>query len=232
MGERSRILLCSTVIGVALVAPVLPGASAEPGGGCAEVRVVNVRGTLEPQSGSLLLTPLAERIVRESGGGAVTELEYPASMAADSAVRGVENLTATVNRAAADCPEQRLVLLGYSQGARVIGNMLNGRSEVTDQAAARIDAIALFGSPLFNGADSFNRGEFDPALSGVAALPVGSAGEFSDRVRSFCAGGDRVCQGGDPVVGFGNALSPGHFAYFRNDYRDQAAVFVRERLSL
>lgn len=91
--------------------------------GCAEVRVVTVRGTLEPQFGSLLLTPLGGRIAQESGRRTtVTELEYPASTAPDSAVRGVENLTALLNETAAACPDQRLVLLGYSQGARVIGN--------------------------------------------------------------------------------------------------------------
>ncbi|GAB4587010.1 cutinase family protein [Nocardia sp. IFM 10818] len=235
MGERTRILLCSTVIGVAALAlPGLPAAADELSsgpGGCAEVRVVSVRGTLEPQIGSLLLTPLAERIARESvRSTTVTELEYPASMAQDSAVRGVENLTALVNAAAVECPDQRVVLLGYSQGARVIGNTLRARTALSDRAAGQIEAIAVFGSPLFNGAEPFNRGSYDPALSGTAALPVGALGEFTDRVRSYCAATDRVCQGGDPAAGFANALSPGHFAYFGNGYREQAAAFVHERL--
>ncbi|GAB3206182.1 cutinase family protein [Nocardia tengchongensis] len=235
MRERSRILLCSTAtVAAALALPVLPIASAEPSpstSGCAEVRVVTVRGTLEPQTGSLLLTPLAKRIAQESGRSTtVTELEYPASTAPDSPGRGVENLTALVNEAAAGCPNQQLVLLGYSQGSRVIGNTLRTRTALTDQAAAQIDAIAVFGSPLFNGADPFDRGNYNPALSGFAALPVSALGEFTDRVRSYCDAADRVCQGGDPAAGFGNALSPGHFAYFVNDYRDQAAAFVREQL--
>lgn len=235
MRELSRILVCSTAIAAAtLAAPVLPAASAGPSNGstgCAAVHIISVRGTLEPQSGSLLLTPLAQQIARETGRGTTaTELEYPASMASDSSVLGVENLTAAVNTAAAECPEQRLVLLGYSQGARVVGNTLRARTALTDQAAARIAAIAVFGSPLFNGADPFDRGSFDPALSGTAALPVGALGEFTDRVRSYCAAADRVCQGGDPAIGFANALSPGHFAYFVNDYRSQAAAFVQERL--
>lgn len=212
----------------------LPTAAAAPPAGpagCAELRVVTVRGTLEPQIGSLLLTPLGKRIAQESGRSAtVTELEYPASMAPDSAVRGVENLTALLNTTAAACPDQQLVLLGYSQGARVIGNTLSARTAVTVQAAARIDAIALFGSPVFNGGEPYNRGSFDPALSGLAPLPTGALAEFADRLRDFCHAGDRVCQGGNPAAGFGNALSYGHFAYFVNDNRDQAAAFVRDRL--
>lgn len=226
-----RILLCSTAaVTAALALPTLPTAAAEPAphpDGCAEVRVVTVRGTLEPQFGSLLLTPLGGRIAQESGRRTtVTELEYPASMAPNSAVRGVENLTALLNETAAACPDQRLVLLGYSQGARVIGNSLTARAALTDQAAARVDAIALFGSPLFNGAEPYNRGNFDPALSGTGALRGGALTEFADRLRDFCNAGDRVCQGGDPAAGFGNAASYGHVAYFLNDTRDQAAAFV------
>ncbi|WP_194827391.1 cutinase family protein [Nocardia sp. XZ_19_231] len=236
MRGRYRILLSSTAaVAAALALPTLPTAAAEPvpqPDGCAEVRVVTVRGTFEPQSGSLLLTPLGGRIAQESGRRAtVTELEYPASTAPDSAVRGIENLTALLNETAAACPDQRLVLLGYSQGARVIGNSLAARTALTDQAAARIDAIALFGSPLFNGAEPYNRGSFDSALSGTGVLRVGALAEFADRLRDFCNVGDRVCQGGDPAAGFGNAASYGHVAYFLNDNRDQAAAFVGGQLS-
>ncbi|WP_410872772.1 cutinase family protein [Nocardia sp. A7] len=232
MRGRFRILVHSTAIAAALALPTLPPAAADPApDGCAEVRVVTVRGTLEPQFGSLLLTPLGQRIAQESGRRTtVTELEYPASMNPDSAVRGIANLTTLLNDTAAACPDQRLVLLGYSQGARVIGKTLDTRNALTAQAAARIDAIALFGSPLFNGAEPYNRGSYDPALSGTGALPVGALAEFADRLRDYCNAGDRVCQGGDPAAGFGNAASYGHVAYFVNDNRDQAAAFVREQL--
>ncbi|MFE6921849.1 cutinase family protein [Nocardia sp. NPDC057663] len=235
MRGRSRILLRSAATVTATLAlTTLPTAAAEPSTGptgCAEVRVVTVRGTLEPQTGSLLLTPLGKRIAQESGRRTtVTELEYPASMAPDSAIRGVENLTTLLNTTAATCPDQQLVLLGYSQGARVIGNTLNARTALTDQAGARIDAVALFGNPLFNGTEPYNRGSFDLALSGTGPLPAGALAEFADRLHDYCNAGDRVCQGGDPAAGFGNALSYGHFAYFVNGNRDQAAAFVREQL--
>ncbi|MFC8383524.1 cutinase family protein [Nocardia sp. NPDC057272] len=231
-----RILLSAAATAVAaLTLPTLPTAvadSATPPDGCAEVRVITVRGTLEPQFGSLLLTPLAWRIAQESGRHTtVTELDYPASRESDSAVRGTANLTALLNTTAATCPDQQLVLLGYSQGASVIGATLRERTALTAQAAARIDAIALFGSPLFNGAEPYNRGSYDPALSGTRPLRTGALAEFADRLRDYCNTGDRVCQGGDPAAGFGNALTYGHVAYFVNDTRDQAAAFVREQLS-
>ncbi|MFD6450058.1 cutinase family protein [Nocardia sp. NPDC056541] len=233
MRGRFRILAFSSAA-AALSLPVLSTAAADPipqPGGCAEVRVVTVRGTLEPQSGSRLLTPLGERIAQESGRRTtVGELEYPASMSPDSSVQGIANLTALLNATAAACPDQQLVLLGYSQGARVIGNALSARTTLTEQAATRVRAIALFGSPLFNGAEPYNRGSFDPALSGTGSLRLGALTEFADRLRDYCNTGDRVCQGGDPAAGFGNALSYGHFMYFLNDTRDQAAAFVREQL--
>lgn len=235
MRGRIRILLSAAATAVAALAlPAFPTAAAAPAtppDGCAEVRVVTVRGTLEPQLGSLLLTPLGWRIAQESGRAtAVTELEYPASRDPDSAVRGTANLTALLNATAAACPDQQLVLLGYSQGASVIGATLQARTALTAQAAERIDAIALFGSPLFNGAEPYNRGSYDPALSGLRPLHTGALAQFADRLRDYCHAGDRVCQGGDPAAGFGNALTYGHVAYFVNDNRDQAAVFVGEQL--
>ncbi|MFD3745426.1 cutinase family protein [Nocardia sp. NPDC058633] len=235
MRGRFRILLSSAATAAAALAlPALPTAAADPTPrpeGCAEVRVVTVRGTFEPQIGSLLLTPLGWRIAQESGRHTtVTELDYPASRDPDSAVRGIENLTSLLNTTAAACPDQRLVLLGYSQGASVIGTTLRAPTALTEQAAARIDAIALFGSPLFNGAEPYNRGSFDPALSGLRPLPAGALADYADRLRDYCHAGDRVCQGGDPAAGFGNALTYGHVAYFVNDNRDDAAAFVREQL--
>ncbi|WP_336087251.1 cutinase family protein [Nocardia sp. SSK8] len=232
MRGRSRILLAAATTAAALAVPTLPSAAADPGtgpGDCAQVRVVTVRGTLEPQSGSLLLTPLGARIARESGRTAtVGELDYPASMSPDSAVRGVAALTALLNDS--PCPDQRLVLLGYSQGARVIGNTLADRAALTDQATARIDAITLFGNPLRNGAEPYNRGTADAALSGTGPLPTGALAGFADRLHDYCSAGDRVCAGGDPSAGFGNALSYGHFLYFVNGDRDRAAEFVAEQL--
>ncbi|MFC9895995.1 cutinase family protein [Nocardia sp. NPDC127579] len=231
--RRRSLLLRVVLVAVVLGLPVAP-AAADPveAGGCADVRVVTVRGTLEPQVGSLLLTPLGRRIAAEAGRRmSVAELEYPASTAPDSAGRGVESLTALLNSAAADCPDQRLVLLGYSQGARVIGNTLSARTGLSADVAARITAIALFGSPLFNGVEPYNRGTFDPALSGTGALPTGALAQFADRLRDYCNAGDRVCQGGNPAVGFANAMTYAHIAYFANGTRDQAAEFIREQLN-
>jgi cutinase len=236
MRGRIRILLSAAATAVAaLTLPTLPTAVADSAtrpDGCADVRVITVRGTFEPQFGSLLLTPLGWRIAQESGRHTtVTELEYPASRDPDSALRGTTNLTALLNETAAACPDQQLVLLGYSQGASVIGTTLQASTALTAQAAARIDAIALFGSPLFNGAEPYNRGSYDPALSGTRSLRTGALAEYADRLRDFCHAGDGVCQGVDPAAGFANALTYGHVAYFVNDTRDQAAVFVREQLS-
>ncbi|GAB2667080.1 cutinase family protein [Nocardia goodfellowii] len=196
---------------------------------CGEVRVVNVRGTFEPQFGSLLLTPLAMRIAQENGGE-FTELQYPANRDPDSSTRGVTSLIDVLNTAAATCPEQRLVVLGYSQGARVTGEALSSRHRLSDRAAAQISAVALFGNPNFNNAEPYNRGSFDPGQTGLQPRPTGALAEFADRLRDYCSAGDRVCNGGDPAAGFSNAFSSGHFAYFFDGSREQAAAFVQDRL--
>ncbi|MEV6280859.1 cutinase family protein [Nocardia sp. NPDC051832] len=219
------------VAAAALAVAGLPAATAhaEVAEGCDDVRVISIRGTFEPQFGSLLLTPLATRIAQEHGGS-VTELPYPASRDADSSAKGAEALTSLLNTAAARCPGQRFVVLGYSQGARVTGEVLSARNRLSDKAAAQVSAVAMFGNPNFNNAEPYNRGSFDPALTGVQPRPAGALAQFADRLRDYCAAGDRVCNGGDPAAGFSNALTPGHVAYFVDGTRDQAATFIEERL--
>ncbi|WP_194820345.1 cutinase family protein [Nocardia sp. XZ_19_385] len=218
--------------GVAVAALAVAGvpaatANADNSGGCDDLRVISIRGTFEPQLGSLLLTPLAMRVAQENGGR-VTELPYPANRDPDSAIRGAESLTNLLNTAAATCPGQQLVVLGYSQGARVAGEVLSSR--LSDKAAAQISAVALFGNPNFNNAEPYNRGTFDPALTGLQPRPTGALAQFADRLRDYCSAGDLVCNGGDPAAGFSNALTYGHVAYFVNDTRDQAAAFIQDRL--
>ncbi|MEV6431635.1 cutinase family protein [Nocardia sp. NPDC051463] len=223
----------AAVAAISAVAQIgVPSAVAQPAdsGGCADVQIIKVRGTNEPQSGSFLLTPLASQIARDGTNRATVELEYPATRAAESVSKGVDNLVLLLNTLGATCPNQQVVLLGYSQGARVITEVL-GSTRVSNDAAARIEGIALFGDPTFTGTDPYNRGDFDPKLSGLHPRPEGSLATYADRLRDYCNAGDKVCQGGDPnATQFENGLSSGHLMYFVNDTRNKAVTFLRGRL--
>ena len=102
-----------------------PGAWGESGCDAQkQARIIVVRGTEEPV-GQSLMSPLASRIAAELGDHAqVSDLDYPASWESGSEAAGVNRLIAVLNAQSAQCPAMRTVLLGYSQGAMVVGDAL------------------------------------------------------------------------------------------------------------
>jgi PKD repeat protein len=108
---------------------------------------------------------------------------------------GRDKLETYLTEIASACPDQKIVLLGYSQGAHVIGNTLaNGRMPST--VTSKIAAIAFFGDPKFNSSASYARGTFEPGVNGLlSARPLSELASVAELLRSYCRGLDIVCQG-------------------------------------
>ena len=90
---------------------------------------------------------------------------------------------------------QPLVVIGYSQGAYVVGDVLAGLS---DADASRIAGVGLFGDPRFDPADPTAAGSFDPKRFGIAGTLFGKrqvGARFVGRGRNYCYSEDLVCQG-------------------------------------
>lgn len=238
--ERRCWATAAAGLGLALLsAGAVAGLTAAPAGAaaqqdCADLTVISARGTGEPQSGSLLLSSTADSIAADSGVNAeVVELEYPASASIlSSANEGITTLVEMLNDAAVSCPSQQTVLLGYSQGGGVVGNALADPGDrsvgsfapaLSEQAAANVAAVAMFGDMSFNGGDPFNAGSFDAGSDGVLPRPDGSLDAVADRIVSFCDSDDFACQGGPSVIA--------HIGYFTNGARGEAEQFVAERLA-
>jgi cutinase len=208
-----------------------------------EVRIIGVRGTTEPQTGSGLLKPIARTIARNVPNRCTyTELDYPASYVSIDIPRsydlgrspaiGVSNLVSLLNRMTQAEPEPEIVLLGYSQGAQVIGDALvpagqrlagNDAGEITASASDRILVIALFGDPRFVDGEPFNAGTFKPGKQGMYARELGSLDRYADRLRNYCSKDDLTCQSSGTTI-------DGHVSYFQNDMPDQAAAFIVEKI--
>ncbi len=140
-----------------------------------QARIIVVRGTEEP-AGQSLMSPLASRIAAELGDHAqvsdldypaswesgseaagvkqVSDLDYPASWESGSEAAGVNRLIAVLNAQSAQCPAMRTVLLGYSQGAMVVGDALSAPDtrfnedngyELSPVARGHIVAVELYG---------------------------------------------------------------------------------------
>lgn len=201
---------------------------------CSQVMVITARGTGEPTKGQLL-SPVARAITQERPDDISTvDLDYPADTdVKEGGTRGVRVLIDTLNVQAEECPDQRTVLLGYSQGAMVIGdalvqpeNRMIGATvgELTETARDQVLAVVLYGDPRFEGDEPFNVGSFDPALNGIMPRPEGALEGFADRITDFCVAGDVVCQTTLDVS------EDEHVAYYTNGMQQEGAEIVIDRL--
>lgn len=200
---------------------------------CTEDLIITVRGTGEPKKRQLL-SPVARAIEEARADAAGSDLPYPADTDVnDGSTIGVRMLIDTLNQQAELCPMQRFVLLGYSQGALVVGDALSSPEhrlvgatvgEVGTAAANRIRAIVLYGDPRFVGSEPYNAGFFSPSINGLLPRPIDALSKYDERIRDFCVADDFICQ---------NRLEmdqEGHVAYFENGMQDQGAAFAIEKL--
>lgn len=210
------------VSGVTLVAPaLLPSgptgvASAQPAE-CADVQVVFARGTGEPAGigrvGDAFVDALRPLVPGQSVD--VYAVNYPASYDFLRAADGANDASAFVQNTVATCPDTKIVLGGFSQGAAVIDALaianqptLGFTNLLPPAAADHVAAVAVFGNPSIR------------LLGG----PLTSLSpQYGYKTIDLCNGADPVCSGGDD--------RPAHSLYVQAGLTTQAAQFVASRLT-
>ncbi|MGI4896220.1 MAG: cutinase family protein, partial [Janthinobacterium lividum] len=234
--KRKRTSIAATA--VAVVAAGLAGlsttstfAAAPPASGCAAVETIVVRGTGETPKAPYIgkqEVPLVSAI--STGAAATVEtygLPYPASVTgtlvggdySQSQPVGRTDLQARIASQAAACPDQKFVLVGYSQGAWVVGDVLagSGIAPLSATLGAKVAAVVLYGDPFFNAKESFNRGTFTAGVSSPNPRRTGALAAYASRIADFCNSTDQICQKG--------ATGTGHDHYL-DTYTAEAAKFV------
>lgn len=200
----------------------LPAASAAP---CPDVEVVFARGTMEPpgigETGQGFVDALSSRIGGRSLG--VYPVNYPASLDFPTAVDGVIDEGNHVASMAANCPNTKMVLGGYSQGAAVTGYVTSDRipdgytppegikGPMAPEVASHVAAVTLFGTPS---------NEF-LARYDAPAITIGHL--YAPKTIQLCAPGDPVCS----ADGTDNGA---HTLYAVNGMETQAADFAARQL--
>jgi cutinase len=227
--RRITHVLAAAVVatGVALLsAPINIGpASAAP---CPDVEVTFARATTEPPGVGVVGQQFIDSLRSQVGGRSigVYAVNYPASDDfAPSANAGAVDANAHVNSMAASCPNTKLVLGGYSQGAIVIDLItiaqlpVGGFVPVTlsQDVADHVAALALFGNP----SDRY------------LGAPVSTVSPwYGAKAIDLCAPGDPVCAPGGllSLPTHDEMFSSEHLSYPNSGMPAQAAAFVASHL--
>lgn len=181
---------------------------------CSDIEVVFARGTNEDPGigrvGDVFVNDLRGLVGGRSVG--VYAVNYPASYDFLAVADGANDASAHIQWVANNCPNTRIVLGGYSQGAAVMDVVtsipvpgIGFNNPLPPFAADHVAAVAVFGNP-----------------SAKIGLPLTSSPVFGGRAIDLCNAGDPICSNGDSVVAHRN-YGPDGSAY-------QAAVFVANLL--
>lgn len=193
---------------------------------CADVLLLGARGSGQPQGGSAddggtglgkQVYSVSQRLTRQLPGRAVTSqaVTYPAQGVEllvtnpdayfTSLELGSQSIQSALRARAAACPQERVVLAGYSQGAMVVHRALQDLDRAGDpdarQILARTDGVVLISDGDRRRRDRVTDYGTAGRSEGVGfALRPGSGARgtklppgMKDRIHSVCLDLDVVC---------------------------------------
>ncbi|KAL7629141.1 hypothetical protein AAE478_000660 [Parahypoxylon ruwenzoriense] len=202
------------------------------GQSCPKIHIFGARETTAPPGFGSALTVV--NLVQQANDGATSEsIVYPAAggnMYAASVTAGVAAVANQTNMFNQMCPESRIVMVGYSQGAQIVddafcggpdGSSLNTtEASVSSGVSNMVAAIILMGNPRHVDGLPFNVG--NATASGFAARPVGfQCPAFEDIIQAYCDAEDPFCAKGNS--------SATHQGY-GIEYGQEALEFVQSKL--
>jgi cutinase len=211
MSARNIARILSVAVAMSWALSALVDARHASAGPCPDVEVVSARGTDEPPGpgsiGQTFIDSLRPKLPGRSL--AVYGVRYPATGDFNrSESVGADDARAHVQSTVANCPDTRIVLSGYSQGAAVIDLVTE---ELPPEVADHIAAVALFGNPKSALARTYGHGQL-PALSPL----------YRPKTIDLCVPDDPICSEGTNEAA--------HHLYDQNGMTTQAATFVAQRL--
>ncbi|MBJ7338757.1 cutinase family protein [Mycolicibacterium sp.] len=190
---------------------------------CPDVEVVFARGTFAPPGlggiGEDFVNAVRAKVGAKSVG--VYPVVYPASIDFPTAVDGIRDAANHIEATATTCPNTKMVLGGYSQGAAVMGFVTNNAvpggvdpsevpSPMPPEVANHVAAVALLGTPD------------NQFMDRIRQPPVTIGPLYASKAIQLCAPGDPICSDGD------NGAA--HASYTNIGLTDQAAAFVAGRV--
>ncbi|KAL1845659.1 hypothetical protein Plec18167_009147 [Paecilomyces lecythidis] len=224
-------------IGLAMGHAVLATQIAEPAQNCSSVHFFLARGTFEPYPG--IQGELVNATCSQLSNCDYEDIIFPAISNSTngfcwSTGSGAQNGTKQLIDYANRCPDTKLVISGYSQGAQVVTDILGGGGgqlwglckqsvnaalDTSTNASKNLAAAIVFGDTRHTANQSYNvlsgRGINGYAIRTkkmLTALDV-----YATRMRSYCDKNDPICCRGHDI----NV----HLNYFAN-YTNSAASWL------
>jgi cutinase len=196
--QMIRILSPAVIAACSLSASAVPAASAQ---GCPDTEVVFARGTGEDPgvgpTGQAFVDALRGRLGGKSMD--VYPVNYPASDQWSTGLDGIRDAGAHVVSMAGSCPNTKMVLGGFSQGAAVMGFVTSPAvpdsipdgvdrttipKPLTPEMADHVAAVVLFGTPNGRAMD----------FLGQPQVVIGPL--YQAKTLKVCAVEDPVCSDG------------------------------------
>ncbi|HEY1842080.1 MAG TPA: cutinase family protein [Mycobacterium sp.] len=178
--------------------------------GCPDAEVVFARGTGEPVGPGGPGQAFFDSLTGQLPGKSVNlyPVDYPSTNDyVNSAHAGAGDAVAHVQGTAANCPNTKIVLGGYSQGAGVMDMTSH---QLSAQVANHVAAVALFGNPQSSYAKQLSDNQI-PAINP----------SYSPKTIDICLPDDNICAEGGSIIA--------HLGYVPGA-TDQAATFVAHKL--
>ncbi|KAI7912052.1 hypothetical protein M0657_010639 [Pyricularia oryzae] len=263
---------CRRIIAAALVASVASGATTStpsaretaqpsataaaepkifgPTSECQKYHIFSVRGSSEPYPGRM--GPLIQSLCQDLGEDdcGYEDVRYPANssydgpgMFCESASTGARNGQRQMKEYSERCQDSGLILLGYSQGASVAGDILGGGGGFlfgcdqpenpplnrTSRPGSKIIAASTWGAVRHTANQTFNQGEgssYDGVLPRSGAQ-LEAINQFSRVYRDWCNFGDVICAVGSQGNIRDEEMDPQqHWDYFDGNNSDSARQWI------
>ncbi|KAJ7901444.1 cutinase [Mycena leptocephala] len=180
---------------------------AGPSSGCSAIHIITARASTEAP-GEGIIGSVVSAVVQGSS--------QKLSLVNRSESRGVTDMRNKLAAQARSCPNTKIVLMGYSQGAQVAGDTM-----VADGAGvSQVAAVILIGDPAHVAGESFQKGTANNR-NGIFPRSNHGLEQFSAKIASFCDTGDEFCASGLSL--------PVHLGYVQ-EYGSQATAFVLGRI--
>lgn len=223
VGKFGSAGLVAVMAGAASMASnfAMPSAIAAP---CPDAEVIFARGTMEApgvgDTGEAFVNSLRANVGAKSVE--VYPVDYPATTDFPTAVQGIADARARIMATAANCPDTKMVLGGFSQGAAVIGfvtasivpdgvSVADVPAPMPPEVADHVAAVALFGKP-------------SPRFMRVLNNPSVVVGPYyAGKAIDLCVDNDLVC---DPQ---GRSFGV-HTEYAETGLVNQGAAFAASKL--